>query len=239
VLAEYVEPLLALDTLTSIRIGTRAPATWPQRFTSGADADDALRLFDRVVAAGKHLALMVHYTHPVELSTELAQRAVRRLVSTGANVRMQSPVARHINDASDVWADLWREGVRLGCIPYYMFVMRDTGTQKYFELPLARAWEIFQGAYQNVSGIARTARGPSMSAVPGKVHVLGVADLGDEKVFVLEYLQARNPDLVRRPFLARFDPEATWFDQLKPATEQDKKFFRPSSDAADDNDEVP
>jgi hypothetical protein len=78
-----------------------------------------------------------------------------------------------------------------------------------------------------------------MSAVPGKVHVLGVADLGDEKVFVLEYLQARNPDLVRRPFLARFDPEATWFDQLKPATEQDKKFFRPSSDAADDNDEVP
>ena len=45
------------------------------------------------------------------------------------------------------------------------------------------------------------------------------------EVFVLEYLQARDAALVRRPFFARFDPDVTWFDQLEPATERDAAFF--------------
>ena len=42
VLRKYVEPLLdpALDHLESIRIGTKAPAYWPQRFVTDPDADD-------------------------------------------------------------------------------------------------------------------------------------------------------------------------------------------------------
>ena len=46
-----------------------------------------------------------------------------------------------------------------------------------------------------------------------------------EKVFALQFLQARNPDWVRRPFYAKFDPHATWLDDLKPAFGQDKFFF--------------
>lgn len=224
-LRRYLEPILALDQVQTIRIGTKAPATWPYRFVAGREVDETLRFFEDVVARGKHLALMAHYTHPVELSTDVAQEAVRRIRSTGAVVRMQSPIARHVNDDADAWVDLWRTGVRLGCVPYYMFVVRDTGAREYFELPLVRAWEIFQEAYRQVSGLARTVRGPSMSALPGKVHVLGVSRIGDQEVFVLEYLQARDPKLVRRPFFARFDPEATWFDELEPATQQDVEFF--------------
>ena len=225
VLAGYIEPLLGVDQINSIRIGTKALATWPHRFLSGEDADAALRLFERVVASGRHLALMSHYSHPVELSTGSAQQAVRRVISTGANIRMQSPLARHINDDSTVWAGLWRLGVRLGCIPYYMFVVRDTGAHNYFELPLLRTWEIFQGAYRQVSGLARTVRGPTMSAFPGKAHIIGIAEISGQKVFVLQYLQARDPRLVRRPFFARFSPTATWFDQLQPATSADEAFF--------------
>jgi L-lysine 2,3-aminomutase len=225
VLARYIEPLLQLGQLSSIRIGTKAPATWPHRFTTGPDADDVLRLFDRVVRSGKHLAIMAHYSHPVELSTELARHAIRRIRSTGAIIRMQNPVAHRINDDPEVWTDLWRTGVRLGCVPYYMFVARDTGPRNYFEVPLARCWEIYQGAYQRLSGLARTVRGPSMSAFPGKVHVLGTTHIDGMKVFVLEYLQARDAALVRRPFFARFDPEATWFDQLEPARDRDVAFF--------------
>ncbi len=227
VLRRYIEPLLdpSLDHVQTIRIGTKAPAYWPQRFVTDDDADDLMRLFARVVAAGRHLALMGHYSHPVEFSTAIAREAVRRIRSTGANIRMQSPLIRHVNDDPSTWADLWRTGVRLGCIPYYMFVERNTGAKSYFEVPLVRAWEIFRSAYQQVSGIARTVRGPSMSALPGKVHILGVTEVGRERVFVLEFLQARDPTLVRRPFFARFDPDATWFDQLKPATERDAAFF--------------
>lgn len=225
VLQQYVEPLLAVDHLNAIRIGTKAPATWPHRFAEGDEADAVLRLFERVTAAGKLLALMAHFSHPAELSTELAQKAVRRIRSSGAAIRMQSPVARHINDNPEAWVELWREGARLGCIPYYQFVVRDTGAHRYFELPLARTWEIFSKAYRQVSGLARTVRGPTMSAFPGKVLVSGTADLGGRPVFVLEYLQARNPELVRRPFFARFDPDAVWFDQLRPASRSDEAFF--------------
>ena len=131
---------------------------------------------------------------------------------------------KHINDKASVWARMWRRQYRLGCIPYYMFVARDTGAQRYFEVPLARAWEIFRKAYSKVSGVARTVRGPSMSATPGKVQVLGVTQAGQETVFALNFIQARNPDWVGRPFFAKFDPQAVWLDDLKPAF-GDKEFF--------------
>jgi hypothetical protein len=106
-----------------------------------------------------------------------------------------------------------------------MFVERDTGPREYFQLPLARAHEIFQQAYQMVSGLARTVRGPSMSAFPGKVVIDGVANIAGEKVFALQFLQARNPDWVRKPFYAKYDPHATWLDHLKPAFGQERFFF--------------
>ena len=72
---------------------------------------------------------------------------------------------------------MWRKQVDMGMIPYYMFIARDTGAQHYFAVPLEECWEIFKQAYASVSGICRTVRGPSMSAGPGKVQVLGVADV--------------------------------------------------------------
>jgi L-lysine 2,3-aminomutase len=168
---------------------------------------------------------MAHYNHPAELRPAIAQQAVKRILSTGATIRMQSPLIRHINDAADAWAELWTTGVQLGAIPYYMFVERDTGPSHYFELPLAEAYQIFHDAYRQVSGLARTVRGPSMSAFPGKVLVDGVVEINGEKVFALQFLQARNPDWVRRPFYAKFDPAATWLDDLQPAFGAERFFF--------------
>ncbi|WP_323074127.1 KamA family radical SAM protein [Mycetohabitans endofungorum] len=226
-LAGYIEPLLSpeLAHIQNIRIGTKSVAYWPQRFVTDKDADDLLRLFETVVKAGKNLAIMGHYNHPVELRQDMAQKAVKRIVSSGATLRMQSPLIRHINDDPKAWAELWTMGVRLGAIPYYMFVERDTGPSQYFHLPLFQAYEIFQAAYQSVSGLARTVRGPSMSAFPGKVAVDGVATIRNEQVFALQFLQARNPDWVRRPFYAKFDPAATWLDGLVPAFGEKRFFF--------------
>ncbi len=224
-LKRYVEPLLEVESVRTIRIGTKAPLYWPQRFVTDADADELMRLFERIVGSGKHLAIMTHLSHPVELSTDIAKRAFQRIRATGANMRLQSPVIRHVNDDPDVWARMWTEGVRMGAMPYYMFVERDTGAKRYFELPLVRCWEIFRDAYQQVSGTARTARGPVMSAFPGKCHFLGVVEIEGKKAFALEYLQARRHDLVRRPFFAAYDPHATWYDQLRPLRAADAGFF--------------
>lgn len=219
VLRRCIEPLLdpALDHLMSIRIGTKSPAWWPYRFTSDPDADETLRLFEEIVARGRHLAIMAHWTHPRELETPVAQEAVRRIRSTGAVIRCQAPIVRHINDSSEVWTALWKRQILLGMVPYYMFVERDTGPKNYFEVPLARALEIFQTAWRRMSGLGRTVRGPSMSATPGKVLVDGVAEIGGEKVFVLKMIQGREPLWVNQIFFAKYDPEATWLDQLRPA----------------------
>jgi len=56
-----------------------------------------------------------------------------------------------------------------------------------------------------------------MSATPGKVCVDGVVEVAGEKVFALHLIQARDPDLVGRPFFARFDPGAVWLSDLEPA----------------------
>ena len=227
-LAAYIEPLLEpeFDHIRNIRIGTKSVAYWPYKFVTDKDADDTLRLFERVVNSGKHLAIMGHYNHWKELSTDVAQEAIRRIRNTGAQIRTQSPLVKNVNDSPDVWARMWKEQVKLGCIPYYFFVERNTGAKNYFSIPLYRTYQIYREAYQELSGLSRTVRGPSMSALPGKVSIEGITQVNGEKVFVLTLLQARNPEWVKRPFFAKYNEKATWITDLRPAFGKDKFFYQ-------------
>ena len=169
--------------------------------------------------------MMSHFNHPVEVEAPPALEAIRVLRETGAQIRTQTPLLKHINDDPDALARMWRLQAQTGCIPYYLFVARDTGAKRYFELPLWRCWEIFREAYSKVSGVARTVRGPSMSATPGKVQVLGVTEAAGERVMVLRMLQGRNPDWVGRPFFARYSETASWLDELEPAFGESEFFY--------------
>ncbi|MDE1829550.1 MAG: lysine 2,3-aminomutase [Thaumarchaeota archaeon] len=225
-LANYLNALLEakLPNLKTIRIGTKALSYWPYRFVTDEDSYELLELFEKVSASDIHLAIMAHFNHPAELSTDIVKQAIIRIrKKTGAQIRTQSPILRHINDDAKIWAEMWQKQVSLGLIPYYMFVVRDTGAQHYFGVPLVRAQEIFRDAYQIVSGLARTVRGPSMSATPGKIQILGVAKIGKVKAIVLRFLQGRNPTWVQKPFLAKYDDGAIWIDGLKPL--EGKDFF--------------
>ena len=239
ILGNYIRALLAADLphLQTIRIGTKALSYWPYRFLSDPDAPALLDLFEEVVQSGKSLSLMAHFSHIRELQTDAVKEAIRRINSTGACIRTQSPILAHINAQTDIWVEMWREQVRLGCIPYYMFVVRDTGAQHYFGIPLAQAYDIFRAAYREVSGLARTVRGPSMSTTMGKIQILGTKKINGEKVFILQFLQGRNPDWVLRPFFAKYDREAIWFDDLKPAFGETEFFFK-SDQAALQNEEA-
>jgi L-lysine 2,3-aminomutase len=226
-LASYLVPLLErrFRNLRTIRIGTKVLSHWPYRFLTDHDADDLLKLFQLVATYGKNVAIMAHFNHPRELQTDAAKQAIERILETGTCIRTQSPLLAGINDDPTLWARLWREQVGLGCVPYYMFVMRNTGAQSYFGVPLVQAWRIFRQAYQTVSGLARTVRGPVMSAHPGKCQVLGESRINGESVLVLYFLQGRNPDWVSRPFFARYDPQALWLTDLEPAFGAEKFFF--------------
>ena len=46
-----------------------------------------------------------------------------------------------------------------------------------------------------------------------------------EKVFVLKFLQSRNPDWQERVFFAQYSETAIWMDDLKPAFGEKRFFF--------------
>lgn len=232
ILSSYIQPLLDNDIphLRTIRIGTRALTYWPYRFTTDEDADGILSLFRRIRESGRHLAFMAQFNHPVELEPDVVKEAIGRIQDTGAVIRTQSPLLRHINDSPQIWAKMWRRQVALNCIPYYMFLARDTGAQHYFSVPLVEAWQIFRQAYQSVSGLCRTIRGPIMSCLPGKIQILGVGEVDGKRVLVLRMIQGRNPDWVDRPFFAAYDEDAAWYNELSPAFGQARFFYEDELD---------
>jgi L-lysine 2,3-aminomutase len=215
VLERYVRPLLEPEfEHVNIRIGSKALAYWPQRFVTDPDADDLLRLFSDVRAAGRVLAFQAHYSAEVELSTDIAEQAIRRVLDAGAVIRTQAPVINHVNASADAWEGMLRRQLQLNMIPYYMFVERDTGARNYFELPLVQALDIYREATRRLTGLTHTLRGPVMSATPGKVHVNDVIELEGQRLFVLKMLQARDVANSHRVFFAEYDQTATWFDDL-------------------------
>jgi L-lysine 2,3-aminomutase len=96
---------------------------------------------------------MAHFSHPRELETPAGQAAIKRILVTGAQIRCQAPLVRHVNDQPEIWSDMWRKQVSLGAVPYFMFVPRDTGPQHYFEVPLVDVFFIFSTVFRRVSAL--------------------------------------------------------------------------------------
>lgn len=226
ILQKIIHSLLVnkLKHVQNIRIGTKALSYWPYRFLTDKDASDLLQLFRLVNHSGKRLALMAHINHYQELQTTAVKQAVDRILETGTQIRTQAPILRNINDSANIWKKMWKQQVKMGMIPYYLFIPRNTGAQHYFALPLVEALKIFRLSYTQVSGLARTVRGPIMSSDPGKIEIMGTPVINDKKYIALQFIQGRNLDWVKRPFYAKYDAKAIWRTQLKPAW-GDKFFY--------------
>ncbi|MEN8906810.1 MAG: hypothetical protein ABF289_12705 [Clostridiales bacterium] len=225
-LTDYMEILLEpqFSNVQNIRIGTKSLTYWPFRYLSDSDSDEIIELFERIISSGKNLFIMAHFSHWSELNNDLVIKAVERLKRIGASVYSQAPMLRHINDDAMVWKKMWKMQLDMGIVPYYMFMSRDTGANKYFGVPIAKAIKIYRDIITNVSGLTKTVRGPVMSTYYGKVEVQGITEIKNEKYFCLRFIQARNTDWINRPFFAKYSTTALWLNDLEPAFE-DKKFF--------------
>lgn len=227
VLRLYVEPFLdkEFDHIKAIRIGTKSLAYWPFRYISDPDSEQILKLFERVVKSGKHLAFQAHISHPAELKTPYVRKAIKHIQNTGAIIRSQSPILNHINNDAAVWHEMLNLQYQLGIVPYYMFVARNTGAHHYFAVPLAEVYQVYGEVLRNVSGLCKTIRGPSMSTRQGKVKIAGITRVSGQKVFILSFLESRNPEWINKPFFARYCKNATWLDELQPAFDENNFFF--------------
>lgn len=228
IFASYIDKILELKlpNLISIRIGTKTLTYWPFRFLTDSDSDDLLRLFEKILRNGYHLSIMAHFNHYKELRNDYVIKAIKRVQSTGAIIRTQSPILNHINAERPIWEIMLKEQTKLKLIPYYMFIPRDTGANEYFRVPLVKAWMIYKDAIKNVSGLSRTIRGPVMSSHFGKILFLGVSEVYNKLVSVFTMVQGRNDEWVNKPFFAEYNENAGWIDEIKPAFGQEKFFFQ-------------
>jgi KamA family protein len=211
VLDSYIEPLLKVDSIKTIRIGTKALSYWPYKFTTDEDAEGMLNVLEKITKAGKHLGFMAHFNHPKELEPPVVKEAIDNLIKIGATIRTQSPLLRFINNSAETWTIMWEKQVQLNCIPYYMFLPRDTGAQHYFAETLERAHEIYTEAIRNCTGLASTAKGPVMSMTDGKVEILDVKD----DLYTLRYIKHRDNSKTFKVFTAHpIKPKPMWIGDL-------------------------
>lgn len=211
---QFVEPVLAVDTLKVVRISSKSLAWWPYRFTTDKDADDLLRVFETIVSQGKHLNFCAHFTHVRELENPVVQEAIRRIQNTGAIIRCQGPIVEGINDTAQDWIDLWSAQVALGMIPYYMFIEADHNNEASFRIPLAKAFNVFQTARSNTTALARTARGPVFMNDIHRIQLDGVVELNNEKFFALKCLQSPYTQMEGQIRLIPYDEKTRSIDNL-------------------------
>jgi L-lysine 2,3-aminomutase len=206
--------------LKTIRFGSKSLTFWPFAFLPGfsEEAEEMLAMFRRIIDQGYHLAFMAHFNHPNEMNNAIVQEAIHNIQATGATIRTQAPLLRTINDAPEIWSELWQKQVALGMIPYYMFVERQTGPFDYYSLPLSEVYHIYQEAIRSSASFAKTVTAPVMSASKGKVQIMGTINnpSDNEKYFILQYVRHRDHTKTFKPFLMRYDTTSTWVDQLEP-----------------------
>lgn len=210
-LHNIIEPLLNIDHIKIIRLGTKIPAFNPYRFL---DDPELIELMQNIGSAGKQLYAIVHFNHANEL-TDPACQALRLIHNTGATLANQTPIIRGINDNPDDLADLFNKLSFIGVPPYYVFQCRPALGNKGYSVPIEEAYQIFEQAKAQCSGLAKRAR-YSMSHQTGKIEIVG---LTQKHVYFKYHRAALDADSGKFMVFKR-NPDAYWLDDYDQPVEQ-------------------
>jgi KamA family protein len=201
-----LEELREISHVGVIRIGTRTPVFNPQRIT---EDEELIRILKRVNTSERRVNIVTHFDHPREL-TEESLSAVALLINNGLPVLNQHPILAGVNDDPDVLTRLYRELTSAGVANYYLFLVRPTAGNESFQVPITRAYEIYQQALSRLCGIGKRIR-LVMSHATGKIQILRV----DDDYIYTQYHRARNRDDEARMVIYRRDDNACWLDELQ------------------------
>jgi KamA family protein len=208
-LRKLLEKLSAIDHLDFIRIGTKVPVTMPQRITEDRELYELLK---ETSVRKKRLYVSTQFNHPSEI-TPSARRSINRLHRAGVVTNNQTVLLRGVNDNPETMSKLQRELTGMGIVPYYIFQCRPVKrVKKLFQVPLARGFEILEKSRSLLDGYSKRYR-YVMSHRDGKIAVAGM----DKEYFYFRFHQARNPKNDGKFFKMKFDPDAAWLDDLRPA----------------------
>jgi lysine 2,3-aminomutase len=127
-----------------LRIGTKAPVVLPQRVTPA---------LTRMLKKYHPLWISIHFTHPEELTIEVAQ-ACERLADAGIPLGSQTVLLAGINDDVQTMKRLMHGLLRIRVKPYYLYQCDPILGSAHFRTPVEKGLEIIRGLRGYTSGYA-------------------------------------------------------------------------------------
>ena len=136
--------LRAIKHIEFLRIGTKMPVVTPQRVTRG---------LVRVLKKHHPLWMSIHFTHPRELTREVAE-ATARLADAGIPLGSQTVLLKDINDTPQTMTELMHGLLKLRVKPYYLYQADPISGSAHFRTPVERGLEIIRALRGHTTGYA-------------------------------------------------------------------------------------
>ena len=136
--------LRAIKHIEFLRIGTKMPVVTPQRVTRG---------LVRVLKKHHPLWMSIHFTHPRELTREVAE-ATARLADAGIPLGSQTVLLKNINDTPQTMTELMHGLLKLRVKPYYLYQADPISGSAHFRTPVERGLEIIRALRGHTTGYA-------------------------------------------------------------------------------------
>jgi lysine 2,3-aminomutase len=155
-----------------VRIGTKQPVVMPQRIT---------RDLTRVLRRYHPLWMSIHFTHPLELTPEVAE-ACGRLADAGIPLGSQTVLLKGVNDEIESMKRLMHGLLRIRVRPYYLYQCDPIVGSSHFRTPVSKGLEIIRGLRGHTTGYA----------VP--TYVIDAPGGGGKIPLLPGYLQGREGD---------------------------------------------
>ncbi len=143
-IAWLLERLRAIPHVEILRIGTKAPATLPQRITPSLCA--MLKKF-------QPLFMSLHFVHPDEFTPETA-RACGRLADAGIPLGGQMVLLKGVNDDPDTLRRLCQGQLRMRVKPYYLHQCDAIVGSSPFRTALSTGFDLIRGLHGHTTGYA-------------------------------------------------------------------------------------
>jgi len=162
-----------------IRIGTRVPATLPERITP--------RLC-RMLKKHHPLYINTHFNHPLEITGE-SSLACSRLADSGIQLGNQTVLLRGVNDDPLVIKRLMQLLLSIRVRPYYIHQMDLVRGTRHFRTRIEKGIEIMEALRGHTSGLATPYFVIDLQGGKGKVPL------------VPDYLERQGEKLLLRNYL--------------------------------------
>jgi lysine 2,3-aminomutase len=145
---DHLESILAkvrkVPHVEMVRIGTRVPATLPQRITPALV--NMLRKYHP-------LWMSIHFSHPKEVTKEV-RRSCGLLADAGIPLGSQTVLLRGINDKPSIMKRLMHELLKIRVRPYYIYQCDLAMGTEHFRTPIAVGINIIEKLRGHTTGYA-------------------------------------------------------------------------------------